>query len=123
MLQADGGTRTASITGACVALHIACQGLVKSGAIETNPVTELVAAISCGIYEGELVLDLDYPGGFQRPGRRQFPSSPKRAGSSRSRAPPKTGRSPRAQFVKLLDLARDGVTELVGHQRKALGIK
>ena len=52
VLQADGGTRTAAITGACVALHIACQGLVKAGAITKNPVRELVAAISVEISEG-----------------------------------------------------------------------
>ena len=61
VLQADGGTRTAAITGACVALHIACRGLVKSGEIAESPVRELVAAVSCGLYQDTAVLDLDYP--------------------------------------------------------------
>ena len=61
VLQADGGTRTASITGACVALHDALQGLVKSGALPVSPLKDWVAAISVGMFEGEPVLDLDYP--------------------------------------------------------------
>lgn len=60
VLQADGGTRTASITGAWVALSIACEKLLLAGSITRNPLTDQVAAISCGIYEGTPVLDLDY---------------------------------------------------------------
>ena len=60
VLQADGGTRTASITGAWVALAIAIESLMQKGLITTNPLTDQVAAISCGIYEGVPVLDLDY---------------------------------------------------------------
>ena len=61
VLQADGGTRTASITGACVALHDAIDGLIKAGKLEQNPLRDYVAAVSVGIYEGVAVLDLDYP--------------------------------------------------------------
>jgi ribonuclease PH len=61
VLQADGGTRTASVTGACVALHRAGARLVDRGLVEANPVTDLVAAVSVGIVDGELRLDLDYP--------------------------------------------------------------
>ena len=60
VLQADGGTRTAAITGSWVALHIALAGLVEKGAIKSIPLIGQVAAISCGIYEGQPVLDLDY---------------------------------------------------------------
>ncbi|ANQ87122.1 ribonuclease PH [Azoarcus olearius] len=60
VLQADGGTRTASITGACVALHDALEGLVAAGKLATNPMTDFVAAISVGIVDGVPVLDLDY---------------------------------------------------------------
>jgi len=56
VIQADGGTRTASISGACVALGLA----VKSLKLETNPLKHLVAAVSCGILDGEVILDLDY---------------------------------------------------------------
>jgi ribonuclease PH len=61
VLQADGGTRTAAITGACVALHDAVGQLLKAGKIEQNPLRDFVAAISVGIFEGAAVLDLDYP--------------------------------------------------------------
>ena len=61
VLQADGGTRTASITGASAALWSAFDGLVKEGMIERNPMREMVAAVSVGIVDGEPVLDLDYP--------------------------------------------------------------
>ncbi|MBL8445125.1 MAG: ribonuclease PH, partial [Zoogloeaceae bacterium] len=60
VLQADGGTRTASITGACVAVHDALEGLVTAGKLASNPMHTLVAAVSVGIVAGEPVLDLDY---------------------------------------------------------------
>ena len=60
VLQADGGTRTASITGAWVALALAIESLMKTGAITRSPLRDQVAAISCGIYQGHAVLDLDY---------------------------------------------------------------
>lgn len=61
VLQADGGTRCASITGAWIALYEACEKLVQAGKLPANPVKDHVAAISVGIYEGSAVLDLDYP--------------------------------------------------------------
>jgi ribonuclease PH len=61
VLQADGGTRCASITGAWVALYEACEKLVRAGKLASNPVTDHVAAISVGIVGGTPVLDLDYP--------------------------------------------------------------
>jgi ribonuclease PH len=60
VIQADGGTRTASISGAWIALRLAVQKLMASGAIKDDPLTEKVAAISCGIVNGVPVLDLDY---------------------------------------------------------------
>ena len=60
VLQADGGTRTASISGAWVAMRLAVNGLLTSGAIKEDPITAHVGAISCGIYKGTPVLDLDY---------------------------------------------------------------
>jgi ribonuclease PH len=60
VLQADGGTRCAAITGACVALHDACARLVAAGQLPASPIRELVAAVSVGIFGGEPVLDLDY---------------------------------------------------------------
>ncbi|MFV0645289.1 MAG: ribonuclease PH [Sphingomonadaceae bacterium] len=60
VIQADGGTRTASISGAWVALRLAVNGLIESGALTEDPILGKVAAISCGVYEGTPVLDLDY---------------------------------------------------------------
>jgi ribonuclease PH len=60
VIEADGGTRTASITGSYVALKLATDSLVKSGILKTSPLTGQVAAISCGVYKGSPVLDLDY---------------------------------------------------------------
>ena len=60
VIQADGGTRTAAISGAWVALRLAVQGLMASGAIKDDPLTRKVAAVSCGIHNGNPVLDLDY---------------------------------------------------------------
>ena len=61
VIQADGGTRTASITGACVALADALQTLVDSGKLKELPLKQMIGAISVGIYDGHAVLDLDYP--------------------------------------------------------------
>lgn len=60
VLQADGGTRTASITGACVALVDAIEHLRKQGTLKTNPLKYLIAAVSVGVYKGMPILDLDY---------------------------------------------------------------
>jgi ribonuclease PH len=60
VIQADGGTRTASITGAYVALHLALAKMVSDGVIKTLPLIDSVAAVSCGIYKGDVILDLDY---------------------------------------------------------------
>lgn len=61
VIQADGGTRTAAITGACVALADAVDYLMKEGKVKKNPIKHMIAAVSVGIYEGQPVLDLDYP--------------------------------------------------------------
>ncbi len=60
VLQADGGTRTASITGACVAIELACRKLIAAGTLAASPVHKLIAAISVGIVAGSPLLDLDY---------------------------------------------------------------
>lgn len=61
VIQADGGTRTAAISGAWVALRLAVDGLLASGLVKEDPIIAKVAAVSCGIYQGTPVLDLDYP--------------------------------------------------------------
>lgn len=61
VLQADGGTRCAAITGGWVALRLACSRLLKAGDLLSDPIADHVAAVSCGIYAGQPVVDLDYP--------------------------------------------------------------
>ncbi len=61
VINADGGTRTASITGSYVALHLALSNLVKQRVLKVNPLTTQIAAISCGIYKDQAIVDLDYP--------------------------------------------------------------
>ena len=121
VLQADGGTRTAAITGACVALHDAIAGLMREGKITTHPLRDFVAAISVGIYQGVPVLDLDYPedsdcdtdmnvvmtgaGGFV-----EVQGTAEGAPFSRE------------QLNALLGLAEGGITQLIAAQRAALGV-
>jgi ribonuclease PH len=61
VIQADGGTRCASITGGMVALRLACERLIEKGALKRSPLTGTVAAVSCGVVDGAALLDLDYP--------------------------------------------------------------
>lgn len=118
VLQADGGTRCASITGGWVALRLAVNKLMQAGDIVTDPLVSPVAAISCGIYAGQPVLDLDYPedseagvdGNFIMTGDKQLIEVQMSAeGATFSRN----------QMNSLMDLAEKGVGELVAAQQTA----
>ena len=120
VIQADGGTRCASITGGWVALQLAVNKLLKTGAVLSNPLISPVAAVSCGIYAGQAVLDLDYPedseagvdGNFIMLANGQMIETQMSAeGATYSRA----------QMNQLLDLAEAGVAALVQAQLKAVG--
>ena len=121
VLQADGGTRTASITGAYVALHIALQKLVADGAIKTLPLGDQVAAVSCGIYDGAAVLDLDYDEDSNAQTDANFVLTGAGAIIEIQGTAEESPFS-RAQFLELLDLAEAGVAHLVQAQRQALGL-
>ncbi|MGR3712818.1 MAG: ribonuclease PH [Shimia sp.] len=119
VIQADGGTRCASITGGWVALRLAVNALMKSGDVITDPLISPVAAVSCGIYAGQPVLDLDYPedseagvdGNFIMLANGQMIETQMSAeGSTYSRD----------QMNQLLDLAEKGVAELVAAQLAAV---
>jgi ribonuclease PH len=120
VLQADGGTRCASITGAMVALADAIEGLRASGAIATHPLRDFVAAVSVGISNGQPVLDLDYAEdsacgtdmNVVMTGSGQFVEI-----QGTAEKEPFT----REEMAKLLDLAGKGISELVRLQRSALG--
>ena len=120
VIQADGGTRCASITGGWVALQLAVNKLLKTGTVLSNPLISPVAAVSCGIYAGQAVLDLDYPedseagvdGNFIMLANGQMIETQMSAeGATYSRA----------QMNQLLDLAEAGVAALVQAQLKAVG--
>ena len=121
VLQADGGTRTAAITGACVALWLACQELVARELIPEIPVTDLVAAVSCGLYEGAAVLDLDYAEDSSAQADANFVLT---AGGGIVEIQGTAEQEPFShdQFIELLDLARAGIDQLVAAQRRALGL-
>lgn len=121
VIQADGGTRTASITGACVALHDAIGVLIKSGRVKENPMKQLIASVSVGIYKGVPVLDLDY------------------AEDSSAETDMNVVMTERLRFIELqgtgeeddfdseqlqamIALAQKGIAELLAKQREALGI-
>lgn len=121
VLQADGGTRTAAITGAYVALALACRYLVEEGVIKTNPLSAQVAAVSCGIYNDVPVLDLDYP----EDSAAQVDANFVMASGGKLIEIQGTGEQrsfTRAEFAALMDLADAGCEELFAAQRKALGI-
>lgn len=118
VIQADGGTRCAAITGGWVALRMAVNRLMQAGVITTDPIMDQVAAVSCGLYAGQPVLDLDYPedsaagvdGNFILTGRgRLIEVQMSAEGSSFDRA----------QMDTLLDLAVAGCGQLAEAQRRA----
>ena len=119
VIQADGGTRTASITGACVALCDAINNLIQQGLLKQNPIRNLVASISVGIYQGVPVLDLDY------------------AEDSNAETDMNVVMDENGQFIEIqgtaegktfsmdemmamTELAKTGIAEIVSHQKQAL---
>ncbi len=121
VLQADGGTRTAAITGAYVALHQAMQTLVKRGEIDKLPLLEPVAAISCGLYQGAAILDLDYAEDSSAEADANFVLTAS-GGMVEIQATAEADPFTDAQFEALMALAHKGIGELVAMQRRALDI-
>ncbi len=122
VIQADGGTRTASITGAFVAAHDAVAKLLAAGRIDTSPITDYVAAISVGIYEGLPVLDLDY----DEDSRCDTDMNVVMTGSGGLIEVQGTAEGApfsRAEMNALLDLAQHGIAQLIDKQKAALEAK
>ena len=121
VIQADGGTRTASITGACVALHDAIAHLIENGTLKTSPLKGLVAAVSVGIVDGKAVCDLEYV-------------EDSNAETDMNVVMVEDGRMVEVQgtaegepfshdeLLRLLDLAKQGINQLVAAQREALNL-
>ncbi len=121
VLQADGGTRTASISGGFVAMYLALQKLVKNGDLPRNPIREFVGAISCGIYQGNPILDLDY-------------SEDSHADADTNFVLTESGRIVEIQataegatfneneFNELLRLAKSGIHQIIREQKRVLGV-
>jgi ribonuclease PH len=121
VIQADGGTRTASITGAYVALHLAFQSLVTRGVLKAVPLIDQVAAVSCGIYAGVPVLDLEYVEDSAAQADANFVLTGM-GGIVEVQGTAEDRPFSRDQFNVLMGLAEKGVAELVAAQRKVLGL-
>jgi ribonuclease PH len=120
VLQADGGTRTAAITGSYVALHLAFAKLVADGVMTKIPLTGQVAAISCGLYQGHAVLDLDYAEDSNCQADANFILTAD-GGICEIQATAEEDPFTDAQFAQLLGLARHGVSQLLVLQKEAIG--
>lgn len=120
VLQADGGTRTAAITGSWVALHYAFAKLVKDGAIAQIPLVGQVGAVSCGLCDGQPVLDLDYAEDSTAQADANFVLTDTGAIVEVQGTAEKDPFS-EEQFASMLKLAKAGITELMVLQRQALG--
>lgn len=119
VLQADGGTRCASITGAWLALHDACAYLVAQGKLAQSPLLDHVAAISVGIHQGELVLDLDYPEDSDCDTDMNVVMTGS-GGIVEIQGTAEGEPFTRAQMSGLVDLAENGIGELIARQKAAL---
>ncbi len=121
VIQADGGTRTAAITGGYVALALACRGLEKIGAITRSPIVGQVAAISCGIYQGETIIDLDYEEDSSAEADANFVMT-KEGMLIEVQGTAEGAPFSRLQFNELLDLATDGIADLCKAQAEAIAM-
>ncbi len=121
VIQADGGTRTAAITGGYVALHLAFQHMREIGALAAIPLRDQIAGVSCGIYQGHQILDLDY----EEDSAAQADANFVLTGAGDIVEIQMTAEEEpfsRDRFDAMLGLATRGVAELIALQRQALGL-
>ena len=121
VIQADGGTRTASITGAFVALHDAIGGLLQQGKLVESPIRDFVAAVSVGVYQGQPVLDLDY---LEDSGC-ETDMNVVMTGAGRFVEVQGTAEGEpfsEDEMQQMMALAKQGIAELVARQKQALGL-
>ena len=122
VLQADGGTRTASITGACVALVDAISYILDSKMLDESPFKQLIASVSVGIFNGKIILDLDYveDSGAETDMNVVMTESGKYI---EVQGTGENGDFSRGQLLEMMDLADFGITELIKKQKDALDLK
>ena len=120
VIQADGGTRTASITGAWVALHDCIEWMRDRSLLQGSVLKDHVAAISCGIYKGEPVLDLDYPEDSEADTDANFVMSGK-GGIIEIQGTAEKDPFSEEEFAAMMTLAKKGVAELTALQKAAIG--
>jgi len=121
VMQADGGTRTTSITGAWVALYQACQGLVEKGLLKKSPITDNMAAVSCGIVDGTCRLDLEYTEDSAAQADANFVLTETGGMIEVQASAEDTPFSPE-QMAELMRLASKGIGEICALQKAALGL-
>jgi ribonuclease PH len=119
VLQADGGTRTAAITGACAALGIAFRRMVETGALKASPLKQLIAATSVGIVENISLLDLAYEEDSQAEVDMNVVMT-EDGGLVEVQATAEKTAFPRARMFELMDLAEAGIRELLALQKSAI---
>ncbi|MFL0414098.1 ribonuclease PH [uncultured Sphingomonas sp.] len=120
VIQADGGTRTAAISGAWVALRLAVNSLIADGKIEKDPISQKVAAVSCGIYQGQPVLDLDYIEDSNADADGNFVLL-ENGNIAEAQATAENATYDEESLLRLLRLARIGCAEIFAAQAKAVG--
>jgi ribonuclease PH len=119
VIQADGGTRTASITGSFIALGLCLKHMVKQGIVETMPINDYIAAVSVGISGNDIILDLDY----EEDSKADVDMNVVMTGSGKFIEIQGTAElSPfdNSQMKRMLDLAKKGIKELVAKQKEVL---
>jgi len=121
VIQADGGTRTAAITGGFVALHLALQHVVKVGLLKEMPLKDSISAISCGVYKGTPVLDLDYAEDSSAETDANFVITGK-GGIVEIQGTAEQEPFSEEEFLKLLSYAKKGCGELTALQKGVLGL-
>ena len=120
VMTADGGTRTAAITGACVALSTALGKLVQAGTLKVNPLKQMIAATSVGIVDGHTLLDLCYEEDSQAEVDMNVVMTAD-GGLIETQATAERGSFSRAELNGLIDLAEGGLKEIFAAQRAVLG--
>jgi ribonuclease PH len=122
VIQADGGTRTAAITGACVALVDACQSLLARGLVKENPIKHMIASVSVGVYQGVPVLDLDYPEDSSAETDMNVVMD-NQGGFIEIQGTAENAAFTEAEFTAMLALAKQGIASLLEIQQVALATR